>query len=73
MAILRRKLDRVKKIEMANSADEVLQEEIREYKVKTSILSFSTNRFITESKHYTSGDSSSSRWEIIPHYSSICK
>ncbi|ESO00725.1 hypothetical protein HELRODRAFT_192589 [Helobdella robusta] len=32
LAVLRKKLDRVKKIEMASSADEVLMEEIREYK-----------------------------------------
>ena len=32
LAILRKKLDRAKKIEMASSADEVLMEEIREYK-----------------------------------------
>lgn len=31
---LRKKLERMKKIEMASSADEVLQEEIREYKVR---------------------------------------
>ena len=30
---MRKKLDRAKKIEMASSADEVLMEEIREYKV----------------------------------------
>ena len=33
VASLRRKLERAKKIEMASSADEVLMEEIREYKV----------------------------------------
>ena len=33
MASLRRKVERAKKIEMASSADEVLMEEIREYKV----------------------------------------
>ena len=33
MAILRRKVERAKKIEQASSADEVLLEEIREYKV----------------------------------------
>jgi E3 ubiquitin-protein ligase BRE1 len=32
LASLRKKLDRAKKIEMASSADEVLMEEIREYK-----------------------------------------
>ena len=34
MVTLRKKLERAKKIEMASSADEVLQEEIREYKVR---------------------------------------
>lgn len=33
VASLRRKVERAKKIEMASSADEVLLEEIREYKV----------------------------------------
>ena len=34
VARMRRKLERAKRIEMASSADEVLLEEIREYKVK---------------------------------------
>ena len=34
MASLRKKIERAKKIEMASSADEVLMEEIKEYKVK---------------------------------------
>ena len=33
MASLRKTLERVKKIEQASSADEVVMEEIREYKV----------------------------------------
>ena len=33
MASLRKKIERAKKIEMASSADEVLMEEIKEYKV----------------------------------------
>ena len=38
VASLRRKLERAKKIEMASSADEVLMEEIREYKVGVNTI-----------------------------------
>ena len=40
LASLRRKLERVKKIELASSADEVLMEEIKEYKVQIYVLSY---------------------------------
>ena len=33
-AILKRKVERLKKIEMASDMDEILKEEIREYKVR---------------------------------------
>ena len=39
---MRRKLERHKKIELAGTADEVLMEEIKEYKV-CSFLSFKEN------------------------------
>jgi hypothetical protein len=38
---LRKKVERAKKIEMANNADEVLQEELREYKVFIFCCSYS--------------------------------
>ncbi len=34
---LRKKIERAKKIEMASSADEVLMEEIKEYKVSSQV------------------------------------
>ena len=40
LASLRRKLERVKKIELASSADEVLMEEIKEYKVQIYVFSY---------------------------------
>ena len=43
---LRKKVERAKKIEMASSADEVLQEEIREYKVSGQFVYVVSGQFV---------------------------